>query len=93
MIGCDLQVVFEGMVGQCGVVGFDVEFEVFVQFVFFQEVYYCGIVEVVLVFYWFYWFGFDQEVVFQFDVVVIVVCYGQEVCEMFDFLFYLGIGQ
>jgi len=43
------------------VVGFDVDFEVWVQIVFAQKGEHGRNIEIVLVFGWFFWFGFDQE--------------------------------
>jgi len=74
----DLQVVFEAVARQRGVVGLDVELEVLVQTVRAQEADAGRAVEIVLVLHRFHRLGLDEEVAGEADAAPVVAGRGQE---------------
>ena len=81
------------MACQCGVVHFDVHFEVFVQTVGFQEADNRFRVCVILMLGRFHRFRLNQERTFEAACTGIVACNGQHLCKVFFFTLLVGIQQ
>ena len=84
--GGDGELVLKGVAGEGGVIGFDVELEVFVEAVGFEEADDGGAVEVVLVLGGFLGLGLDEELAFEADLFLVFDGEAQEGCELLLFL-------
>ena len=81
------------MACQCGVVYFDVHFEIFVQSVSFQEADNGFCICIILVFGRFHRFRFDKECTFEATGTSIIAGDSQHLCQVFFFAFLICIQQ
>jgi len=87
----DAHFVNHGVTGECGVIGFQIEFEMFEQVEFAQEVQARGCVGVVLVCRWFLRFGFDVELALKSNALFIIHGHVEEGPEVIAFPLEVGV--
>src|SRR5690606_36363803 len=81
-VGRHLHFVIHGVVSQGRVIGFDIQFEIFIQTVMTQEADNGFAVEIVLVLGRLHWLGFDQEVAFETISTTVITSHSQEARHM-----------
>ncbi|RMS49307.1 hypothetical protein ALP64_203743 [Pseudomonas syringae pv. actinidiae] len=85
--------VMKAVPGQRGMVGFDVDLDLFFQAVLLQKTEHRGAVVIVLMLGGLLWLGFDQQVAFEADLVFVLNHHAHETTELFAFVLEVGIEQ